>query len=306
MELRHLRYFITVAESGSFSAAAEKLFISQPPLSMQIKQLEEEVGVPLLTRLPRGVRLTQAGIRFLKESKAILNHIDRAKDLAKHEGNEHGGILSIGFVPSASHTVLPKLIGKLRSLRPNIEIKVKEMVTAEQITAIQEHQIDVGISRPSIVTRNNTNIVAELNDPFCLALPLHHPLAKQKSLTLDQAEHEPFVFFTRFIAHAYYDQIIGLCIDAGFFPKTQCEASTIYGVLDLVSSGLGVAIVPASTVLLSTKNVQIVPLKNPSRPSGIALMHSEESDNAIIKLASSCMKEALSEIKAETRERLML
>lgn len=306
MELRHLRYFIAVAESGSFSAASEKLFISQPPLSAQIKQLEEEVGVALLTRLPRGVQLTQAGRRFLEESKSILAQVEKAKDLAKHEDNEQGGVLSVGFVPSASHTILPDFIHQLRTVRPSIEIKVKEMVTAEQINAIENRKIDVGIARPSKATRHHLNIAATLTDPFCLALPSQHALAQTLSIRLDDVHNESFVFFTRFIAHAYFDQIIGLCTDAGFSPKIQCEASTIYGVLDLVSSGLGIAIVPASTVLLNTKNVTIVPIQNPTQPSSISLLHSLEVGNSIINIAAQCMNDVLTNIERNTRQRLSL
>ncbi|MEC8081562.1 MAG: LysR substrate-binding domain-containing protein [Pseudomonadota bacterium] len=304
MELRHLRYFISVAENGSFSAAAEKLFISQPPLSLQIKQLEEEVGVPLLIRLPRGVQLTQAGIRFLEEAKAILNQVEKAKGIARHAGNEQGGILSIGFVPSASHTVLPSFIRKLRSIKPHVEIKVREMVTAEQIAAIEERKIDVGIARPFKATKHHLNVAASLDDPFCIALPEDHPLAKQTHITLSDIQGESFVFFTRYIAHAYYDQIIGLCTEAEFSPNILCEASTIYGVLDLVSSGLGISIVPASTVLLNTKGVEIIPILNPTRPSTIAFLHSQESGNSLISIAANCMEHVLRQIEASTNEHL--
>lgn len=299
MELRHLRYFVTIAETGSFSAAAEKLFISQPPLSSQIKQLEEEIGVPLFTRLPRGVQLTQAGIRFLTESKAILAHVERAKAVARHANNENGGHLSIGFVPSASHTILPRFIAQLRLIRPDIEISVKELVTAEQIEAIEKRIIDVGISRPSNLTRHNTTVAAEISDPFCIAMPLEHPLAKLKTIDLRQIATENFVFFTRFKTHAYFDQIIGLCTDAGFSPIINCEASTIYGVLDLVQSSLGISIVPASTVLLKVANVAIIPLETPSRDSSIALLHAHEVGDSIIKVAGECMNEVFSALSRD-------
>jgi DNA-binding transcriptional LysR family regulator len=165
VELRHLRYFVAVAEMGSVSRAAEKLFIAQPPLSTQIKQLEDEVGVKLLIRYSRGVRLTTAGAAFLGEAKDLLARSERAKRLARHNGSALGGAVRIGYVPSAGHTVLPRLLRQIRQLRPDGEIDVCEMITPQQVQALCAGDIDVGLARAPINSGRIT-VVAELDDRF--------------------------------------------------------------------------------------------------------------------------------------------
>ncbi|NVK41360.1 MAG: LysR family transcriptional regulator [Oceanospirillaceae bacterium] len=304
MELRHLRYFVTVAEAGSLSGAAEKLFISQPPLSTQIKQLEHEIGTPLFIRQSRGILLTAAGTRFLKEAKEILEHSERAKALARQADNPRGGLIRIGFVPSASHTVLPRFMKQLRRQRPEIEVIVRELVTAEQLLALDENRIDVGIARPSASARYHAWVAQQINDPLCLAIPSNHPLSQHKAIKLEAAAEESFVFFTRFRAHTYYDQIIGLCTDAGFSPRISCEASTIYGVLDLVSSELGIAIVPASSVLLATENVTIRVIENPTRRSEMALIQAPGNQDPLIYDASTCMKKVFEELVKDRDQKI--
>lgn len=288
MELRHLRYFVAVAELGSVSRAAEKLFIAQPPLTTQIKQLEDEIGTPLFVRHARGVRLTPAGSRFFTEAKDLLARAERAKRLALQAGDTLSGLVRIGFVPSASRTVLARLLRALKTSLPQLEVSVQEMVTSAQVLALQERQIDMGLGRPSATTRKQIAIGAEMDDPFCLALPHDHALATQPALELPAAAEEAFVFFTRQAGPAYFDQIIGLCTDCGFSPDIRFEASTIYGVLDLVGAGMGLAIVPASASVLFTQHVVFRPLLRPTRPCSMALLHRKnDSDPLLALLASS-------------------
>ncbi len=175
MEFRHLKYFVAVAEMGSVSRAAEKLFIAQPPLSLQIKQLEDEVGVPLLLRYPRGVRLTAAGAAFLEEAKDLLDRAERAKQRARHKNDVAGGMARVAFVPSAGHTVIPRLVRRLRARLPECELDLREMITSQQVQALVHDEIDIGLLRPPM-TSSRLTVTNELSDPFCLAIPDGHAL----------------------------------------------------------------------------------------------------------------------------------
>jgi DNA-binding transcriptional LysR family regulator len=170
MELRHLRYFAAVAETGNLSRAAEKLFIAQPPLSVQIRQLEEELGQALFTRHPKGVRLTAAGQALLPEARYLVDRAARVVEVVRQAGKGPSGNLSVGFVPSASSTVLPVLVRQLRRLHAGVNLELREMISSEQIDALVAGHIDAGIARTP--TRHPRLAVASrMPDAFCLAVP---------------------------------------------------------------------------------------------------------------------------------------
>lgn len=254
MEMRHLRYFVAVAESGSLSRAAEKLFIAQPPLSLQIRQFEEELGVALFVRHPKGVRLTLAGQALLPEARYLLERMGRIGNVARQSRQNRPVSLSMGFVPSSSHTVLPILIRKLRAKYPGLELELREMISEEQISAIADGRIDVGIAR-SGSKHPRVQASLQMSDPFCLALPTSFDLAPEGAVDLRNYSDQAFVGFSRSHGPAYFDQSIHLCSQAGFSPRIRYEASNVRGVLDLVSAGLGIALVPASTVQLGVKGL---------------------------------------------------
>lgn len=301
MELRHLRYFIAVAESGSFSRAAEKLFIAQPPLSMQIRQLEDEVGVPLLLRHSRGVQLTKAGQVFLGEAKQVLAGVERAKLLAAQQ--EHSGLIRVAFVPSAAHTILPRLLKRLRDARPQAEVDVAEMITSAQVEALRTGRIDAGLAR-AIPGASATLARFALDDPFCLALPRGHPLSGRAPLELAKAADAVFVGFTRYLGPAFFDQVISLCTDAGFSPKIRYEASTVYGVLSLVGAGLGVAIVPASSVLLMPEGVELRLLRRPTRKGGIVFIRGRDEAGPLVETFTALARDVFVEIRQELKSRI--
>jgi DNA-binding transcriptional LysR family regulator len=303
MEFRHLKYFVAVAEMGSVSRAAEKLFIAQPPLSKQIKQLEDEVGVSLLLRYPRGVRLTAAGTAFLEHAKDLLARAERAKEIARHKDDVAGGMARVGFVPSAGHTVIPRLVRGLRSRHPECEIDLREMVTSQQTQALLHSEIDVGLLRPPI-TSGRLTITNELSDPFCLAIPDGHALAGAGPIDLRSAADEIFVGFTRQRGPAFYDQTLGLCTDLGFSPNLRYEASTLYGVLDLVGAGLGVAIVPASSSTLAPTGFGLRLLSRPTRAGCLALARSRGDPNPMLSTLSEATAAVFDELHAEIRQRV--
>jgi DNA-binding transcriptional LysR family regulator len=305
MDLRHLRYFVAVAELGSVSRAAEKLFIAQPPLSLQIRQLEDELGARLLIRYPRGVRLTATGARFLEQAKDVLARADRAKRMARESGDAvAGGLVRIGFVPSAGHTVLPKLVRRLRALRPQVELDVWEMITSRQVRALESGEIDAGIARPPIGT-GRAACAVELGDPFCLAIPEGHPLQGRGPIDLRAASEAVFVAFTRHRGPAFFDQTTGLCTDAGFSPEIRYEASTLYGVLDLVGAGLGVALVPASSASLAQPGVMLRVLRKPSRAGALAFVQLAGDPNPLVEILAGLAEGVFAELEAELRGRVV-
>jgi len=275
MELRHLRYFVSVAEFGSVSRAAQKLFIAQPALSAQIRQLEEEVGVALFVRLPRGVRLTEAGVSFLEDARAILARAQQATVRARERQSGQRATLRLGLVPSATHSVLPGLLQRLRDAGLAVAVEAREMITSRQLQALRNDEIDLGFARPGEGSLP-AETVAAIDDPYCLALPAAHPLAAgQGPLALKQAAHEPFVSFSRYQEADYFDRTAALCQEAGFAPDIRHEAGQFVNVLALVGCGLGVAIVPASFATLPWGQVAFRRLGGSRYKSRLVILRAE-------------------------------
>jgi DNA-binding transcriptional LysR family regulator len=298
MELKHLRNFIAVAELGSVSGAAEKLIMTQPPLSHQIKELEEELGVQLLIRHPRGVRLTAAGTAFLNDAKDVLARAESARHRARHQKDAAGGFVRIGYAPSTGHMILPRLIRRLRALRPAAKLEVREMFSWMQGQALQSNEIDVGLVRPPV----NASLVvlsAQLSDPFCLAIPDGHALAVKGPIDLRDVVQEVFVSSTRPRGPAFFDQSLGLCADAGFSPDIRYEATTVHGILDLVGAGLGIAIVPGSMAPLAPAGVTLRLLRNPSRAGAIAFAQLRGDPNPLVATLAKLASEVFAEFGEE-------
>jgi DNA-binding transcriptional LysR family regulator len=269
LELRHLRYFVAIAEAGSVSRAAEKLFIAQPPLSVQVRQLEGDVGAPLFVRHAKGVRLTAAGEALLPEARSLLDRAARLRDTARGAGEAVR--LSIGYVPSAVSTVLPGLARRLRKTAPRPDLELREMISTEQAEALLAAHIDAGLARTS-PRHPRLEVAASMPDPFCLALPLHESRGLPPSLTLRRYAGHAFVGFTRHRGPAYFDKSIHLCAQAGFSPRIRYEASTLHGVLNLVAAGLGVALVPASAAMLGVPGIRLRQLSGPAQREELVLL----------------------------------
>jgi len=259
MELRHLRYFVAVAETGNLSRAAEKLFVAQPPLSLQIRQLEEEIGAALFTRHPKGMRLTRAGEALLPEARDLLERAARLKQAGGRAPD--AGSLALGYVPSAVSTVIPELVRALRQAHPGIEIRLHEMISDEQREALIHGRIDAGLAR-SQLRHPRLYKACALADPFCLALPAAWARDLPAALDLREQAGQTFVAFTRHRGPAYFDRAIRLCGEAGFSPAIRYEASTLHGVLALVGAELGVALVPTSAALLDSRAVALRRLRH--------------------------------------------
>lgn len=247
MEFRHLTYFIAVAEEMHFGRAARRLNISQPPLSQQIRQLEEEIGVRLFNRTNRRVEITPAGMIFLEEARRIVTLSKDAVRRAVRAGQGEIGRLAVGFIGSANYSVLPQVVREFRKRFPNVELSLTEMSTSDQVEALLGGRIQAGFLRPPRgIEKKGLTVEPVFREPLLVALPRNHPLRRERSLTLRQLAEESFIMIPRRIGPGFFDYLIVLCQEEGFSPNIILEASQYHTVLGLVSAGLGIAVVPAS------------------------------------------------------------
>ncbi|MFB4317542.1 LysR family transcriptional regulator [Actinomadura sp. 21ATH] len=236
--------FVVLAEELHFGHAAARLGIAQPPLSQQIRRLEDKVGHALFDRAPGRVTLTPAGHGLLPAARQALTGLAEGLAAARDAGSGRTGRLRIGFAASLALTVLPGLLGTFRERFPGVRLDIREMTTAPQIAALHDRTIDVGLLRePPEETGLGFRTV--LNEPFVAVLPSGHPLSAQRAVRLPQLAGEPFVLL-REAGPRLYDQITGLCAEAGFTPRTAQHAVEWQTVCALVEAGLGVSLAPAS------------------------------------------------------------
>jgi DNA-binding transcriptional LysR family regulator len=246
MELRHLRYFVTVAEELHFGRAAQKLHLSQPPLSMQIKALEGEIGTPLLMRTRRRVELTPAGALFLREAREILGRVEQATAAARRAARGEIGELAVGFVSIADYSILPRVLSRFRAQHPGVRLNLREATTDAQLRELAEQRIDIGFLLAPIQDEN-VDSRPLLSEPLVAALPQAHALARGRGpLPLARLADLPFILFPRHMAPGLYDDVVGFCRRAGFIPRVEQEAVQMQTIISLVSAGLGVALIPAS------------------------------------------------------------
>ncbi|MDB6144093.1 MAG: LysR family transcriptional regulator [Pseudomonas sp.] len=248
MELRHLRYFIAVAEELHFGKAALALGISQPPLSQQIQALEHELGARLFERTNRRVELSEAGRLFLDEARLVLAQVDKAADVARRAQLGQLGELKIGFTASAPFTSsIPQAIYAFRQAFPAVHLALQEMSSKEVAEALVDGSVQVGIMRP--LPLPESLVAVELfREPLVAIIRAEHPLAagSEKGLHLSQLAAEPFVFFPRTYGSGLYAQLLSLARQAGFSPLITQEAGEAMTIIGLVAAGLGVTVLPAS------------------------------------------------------------
>lgn len=271
MELRHLRYFVTVATELHFGRAAEKLHISQPPLSMQIRALEDELGVVLLHRTRRHVSLTRAGKAFLEDARQILQRADQAVRTARRAERGEIGELAVGFISVADYNLLPVVLREFRRQYPMVKLSLKESTTDAQIADLIDGRIDVGFLLPPVA---ESSIESEpiLREPLIAALPERHPLANGKGpVSLAALANAPFIITPRQMAPGLYDDIVSFCHAAGFSPQITQEAIQMQTVISLVSAEMGVALIPRSLRNLQRTGVVYKSLKETSPMSEIRL-----------------------------------
>lgn len=260
MELRHLRYFIAVAEAGTFTLAAERLGIQQPPLSQQIKALEKELGFALFERVPKGAKLTVGGGVFAEEARAILASVGRASLRASSVAHGRTGKLSLGFTSSAvTHWLTPRMISGFRDAYPEVDLEYQEGSAAKLIQSVANGTLDIGTVRKPVAHPQGVSFHTLVKEQMLLVLPAAHPLAraagkgkgtgkstKLATLSLRALKDEPFILTRRPGAPGMYADLIDACHRAGFTPRIAAEVENMLTNVALVAAGVGVSAVPES------------------------------------------------------------
>ena len=272
MELRHLRYFVAVADALNFGRAARRLAISQPPLSRQIRALEEELGTPLLARTRRSVALTPAGAALLPEARRLLREAEALKEGARHLASGEAGTVALGFISVAAYNLLPALVPQFRRRHPGLKLALQEGLTDGVLAALGQGEIDVGMVlppagdprlayRPLVHERLVVALPARARDRFA-----------RGALSLAALADEPFILFPRKAGPGLYDLVVGCCERAGFTPRIDQEAIQMQTIVSLVAAGLGIALVPASLRHLRRTGVEYRPLRDRTPPAEIGLV----------------------------------
>lgn len=268
MDLRHIRYFLAVAEEKHITRAAERLGIQQPPLSQHIKALEEELDVRLFRRLPRGVELTDAGESLLPDARAIMGQVERALAKVQRTARGEQGTIVVGFTSSAPfHPFLPEVIRRFRESHPGVSLKLEESGTNALVSALQNDEMDAAFIRSPVANRQGLSVHELFEEEMLIALPSAHRYAPQASgeksrpLGLDALADEAFILYRRPEGPGLHDGIISACHRAGFNPRVEQEAPRIVSTLNLVAAGLGVSLVPASLGELQLKGIAYRRLK---------------------------------------------
>jgi DNA-binding transcriptional LysR family regulator len=267
MELRHLRYFIAVAEEGHITRAAERLGIQQPPLSQQIRALETELDVQLFRRKPRGMELTEAGRALLTDARAVLAHVEHALATTRRTARGEQGRIAVGFTNSAPfHPFVPRAIRVFRETYPLVSFVLEEGSTSELVEALERGTIDAAFIRSPVGDAVGLTVDPLLEEDMVVALPVAHQLSVAGEVALKALAAETFILYRRRVGPGLYDAIIGACQRAGFSPQIGQEAPRIVSTLNLVAAGLGVSIVPASMQRLTMDGVAYRRLKGAQLP----------------------------------------
>ncbi|GGW35450.1 LysR family transcriptional regulator [Arenibacter certesii] len=282
IELRHFKYFLAVAEELHYRKAAEKLNISQPGLSRQIKQMEEILEVDLFVRSKRKVTLTAAGEYLKGEVEFILNHLEVTKKQLKYVSQGDFGEVRIGFLGSAMQELIPKLLINLKDKFPGIRTSLEEVSNNAQINALLKDRLDMGFVRLSRVP-DGFNIKPVYEDTFSVVLPEQYPLSSQNFKDVSQLSKENFILFSQDYSPLYYDTIMSICEDAGFTPKVSHKSVHAHTIFKLVENNLGVAIVPTSLQYGFQMKVKFIELKNIPQKAVLSMVWKEDNRNPALR-----------------------
>jgi len=290
IELRHLRYFLAVAEELHFGRAAKRLHIAQPPLSQQIRKLEEMIGCPLFQRTSRVVKLTGAGELFLDRTRRTLRKVDEDVEEARSVGGGGVGFMKVGFIGSGMLTALPSLLGQYRRRFPKVNLLLSEFYSAGVMQALQQGTVDVGFLRDGGPAEG---LVVEplFSEPFVAVLPAQHRLSKQRTVSAGQLRDEPFVLFSPMVGRVAYEKTISLCREHGFRPQVVQEAPQLLTIARLVEAGLGVTILPACVQQIAPAGVVCRRLRRTRLKSDSELAYRSGEERAIVKTFCAMAKE---------------
>ncbi len=281
IELRHFRYFLAVAEDLHFRKAAERLFISQPGLSRQIKQMEDDLNIQLFVRHNRKVELTPAGLYLKNELTRNLKKLDNILDYAKllQEGKQ--GRLDFGYVGSAMQDIIPNLLIQFKKEHPNTQFGLKEMDNQKQIDSLLSHDIDVGFVRLDQVPRGLTTKPI-LKESFCLVLPKEHSINNTNFKGLHQLKNEPFILFDPSYSPSYYEKIMQIFNEHNFTPIVSHNTIHAASIYKLVENGFGLSIVPKSLQKGYDMNVKFIELNNIPQKTTLSVVWDKNNRNPIL------------------------
>jgi len=282
MDLHSLRYFVAVAEELHFGQAAARLHITQPALSRQILNLEKELGIELLRRNKRTVKLTEAGAAFLVEVRKALQQVESAILVAQRVARGEIGSLRIAFTPSAMQTVLPEILKRFCECCPNVKLEMTELCTVDQVDVLQTEMVDVGFLHPPI-DAPFLKLSPLQGERLVVALPNSHPLAAQKYLPLQLLATEPFILHPRYEGPVFFDQILNLCRSAGFEPHIVHEEVKHPTRVGLVAAGIGITFVPESSQQFGLAGVSYCTLVGESPELQLAVAWQQDHRSPVLQ-----------------------
>jgi DNA-binding transcriptional LysR family regulator len=282
VELRTLRYFVTLAEELHFGRAARRLAITQPPLSLAIRGMEDELGVLLFARTRRQVALTHAGSAFLEQARSVLARASEAVAVAQAAARGEVGRLTIGYMSASIFTLLPPVLREFAAGHPGVRLDLRELTLPQQVAALQGGDIHAGFVRPPVT---DAELASELllAEPLRVALPAGHALTSLRRIRMAKLANEPFVMFQRTPGLVLHDLVLGFCLQHGVAPRVTQEASQTHAVVGLVSAGIGVALVPASAQEIRLRGVEFRPLAEKSPPVGTSLAWRRDDASPVLK-----------------------
>ena len=284
MELRHLRYFVAVAEELNFTRAARRLGIAQPSLSSQIKQLEAEIGTPLLRRETRGVELTDAGKLLFEEARVILAEIERTKMAVGRRARGESGKINIGSAGATYfHPLIPTIIHEFKKEYPDVVLAPEESNTSLLLARLRAGAIDLAFVRPPFSDADGLMFEPLVKEPILIVVPAAHPLGRSKSAPLSALAQERIILFTRTLNPAVYDAIVAAIGRAGFSPQLAQEAPQMASAIPRVAAGLGVTLVPQSMSRLHPEDVVFIPIEGLALSAEISLAWRRAQRSAAVK-----------------------
>jgi DNA-binding transcriptional LysR family regulator len=293
MELRHLRYFVAVAEERHFGRAAERLHMAQPPLSQQIRRLEAELGATLLHRTTRSVELAPAGEVLLVRAREILAAADAATEDTRRAARGEFGRLAVGFTGSATYALLPQLAAALRRALRGVVLDLRgELLTPAQVVGLREGTLDLGLLRPPVRERELAVEVVG-REPLVAVLPEAHPLAAAHAVPLEELSGEPFVVYPSHFRSVVHDAVEETCAAHGFLPHVALEVSETSTLVSFVAAGLGVSLVPESVRHMTVHGAVYRPLAGEAATVELAVAWRREEVTAVLDRALEIVRRAL-------------
>jgi LysR family transcriptional regulator, benzoate and cis,cis-muconate-responsive activator of ben and cat genes len=291
MELRHLRYFLAVAEELSFTRAAKRLCIAQPPLSQQIRQLETEFSVRLFQRASRPLQVTEAGALLAKRARVILEAVEKTRQEMLRMGAPSTGRLSVAFAGPALDSILPGMLSKFRKRSPHIDLSFHEMWARDMASALQSGQIDIGFSQPPLPEMEGLNQRSLMIEPYLAAVSADHPFACRESIAFAELNGEPLILYTHYSQPSVTALFLKACASAGFEAQIAQEVNHTQTALGLVASGAGVTFVTKSASKHSRSDVHFLPLQPPAPAAELAIAWRREAHSLVLGEFLTLMEE---------------